>query len=222
MPRPPKDLVEALGALETTYLSDAMNRFGGMDGNVRAVQAGMRMAGPAVTVRVPPGDNLMVFKAFDVAEPGDVIVIESRGHVSVAQWGDITSMMAHGLKLAGMVTDGSVRDLKGSCEVGFPVFAQPWTTANGALKDGPGEVNVPVAVGNVPVLPGDIVVGDQIGVVVVPRRDAEAVLEKARGVAEYEVKKIQEIRAGGLIPDWLRSTLEKKGCEILEDRQWDD
>jgi len=215
--RPPAELVAALGSLETTYLADAMNRFGGLGSNVRPADPAMRMAGPAVTVRVPPGDNLMVYKAFEVAQPGDVIVIEARGYLSVAQWGDLTSMIGKRLGLAGVVTDGSLRDLKGICEVGFPVFAQPVIVPNGALKDGPGEVNVPVAVGGVPILPGDIVVGDSHGVVIVPRRDAEIVLDRGRKVADQEAHKLQELADGKLIPDWLAGSLRQKGCEIIDD-----
>src|SRR4051794_36471080 len=186
IPRIPASVVKAIGELETPYLSDAMNRFGGMDGNLRPAAPAMRAAGPAITVRVAPGDNLMVYKAFEVAQPGDVLVIEARGFTSVAQWGDVTSLLAHKLGLGGMVTDGSLRDVKGICEVGFPVFAKDCIVPNGSLKDGPGEVNVPVSVGNVPVLPGDIVVGDSYGVVVIPRRDAEAVLAKARALLHAE------------------------------------
>src|SRR5262249_32069546 len=160
----------------------AMNRFGGMDANLRPAAPAMRAAGPAITVRVPPGDNLMVYKAFEVAQPGDVLVIEARGYTSVAQWGDVTSLIAQTLARGGMVTAGSLRDIRGICDVGFPVFAKPVTVPNGSLKDGPGEVNVPVAVGNVPVLPGDIVVADSHGVVVVPRRDAEGVLSRAQAL----------------------------------------
>jgi regulator of RNase E activity RraA len=213
--RPPRSLVEGLGELESTYISDAMNRFGGMDANILPADPAMRLAGPAVTVRVPPGDNLMVYKAFEVAQPGDILVIEARGYTSVAQWGDLTSMIARRLGLGGVVTDGSLRDLAGIREVGLPVFAKPWIVPNGALKDGPGEVNVPVAVGGVPVLPGDIVVGDANGVVVVPRLDAEVVLAQARAVAASEVKKIKEFEEGKLIPDWLADTLRQKGCEII-------
>jgi len=217
--RPPADLVAALGRLETVYLSDAMNRFGGMDRNIRPADAAMRLAGPAVTVRVAPGDNLMVFRALEVAQPGDVIVIESRGFTQVAHWGDITSMIAQTRRLAGMVTDGSVRDLKGICEVGLPVFSQPVTTPNGALKDGPGEVNVPVAVGNVPVLPGDIVVGDANGVVVVPRRDAAAVLARASAMAEAEAKKIQQIRSDKL--EFPPAVRDGKSADVYG-ALWDD
>ena len=157
--------------------------------------------------------------ALFVAQPGDVIVIEARGFTTVAQWGDLTSKIARELRLAGMVTDGSVRDLRGICEVGLPVFSRPAVTPNGARKNGPGEVNVPVAVGGVPVLPGDIVIGDANGVVVVPRADAEVVLEKGRAVAASEVKKIAEIQAGQCIPDWLPGTLQQMGCEILHEER---
>lgn len=215
--RPSVELVAALGELETTYLSDAMNRFGGMGSNIRPADPRMRLAGPAITVRVPPGDNLMVYQAFEVAQRGDVIVIEARGYTSVAQWGDLTSIIGKKLGLAGVVTDGSLRDLKGICEVGFPVFARPVIIPNGALKDGPGEVNVPVAVGGVPILPGDIVVGDSHGVVVVPRGDAEIVLDRARKVAEQEAHKLQELTEGKLIPGWLEESLRQKGCEIVDD-----
>jgi regulator of RNase E activity RraA len=220
IPRIPASVVKAIGELETPYLSDAMNRFGGMDANLRPAASAMRAAGLAITVRVPPGDNLMVYKAFEVAQPGDVLVIEARGYTSVAQWGDVTSLIAQKLGLGGMVTDGSLRDIKGICEVGFPVFAKPWTVPNGSLKDGPGEVNVPVAVGNVPVLPGDVVVADSHGVVVIPRRDAEAVLAKARTILRAEEEKVAQIHAGHVRAGWLKAALDQKGCEIL-DREWE-
>lgn len=217
--RPPRQLVDELAKLETTWISDAMNRFGGMDVNIRPAGPEMRCCGPAVTVRVPPGDNLMVYKAFEVAQPGDVIVIESRGYTQVAQWGDLTSMIGKGLKLAGAVMDGSLRDLKGIQEVGLPVFAKPVIVPNGSLKDGPGEVNVPVSVGGVPVLPGDIIVADSNGVVVVPRDDAEVVLEKTKKVAAAEAKKITEFGQGKYLPTDLNQTLDDKGCEEI-DREW--
>jgi regulator of RNase E activity RraA len=213
--RPPAAVVAGLGELETTFVTDAMNRFGGMDANVRPADPAMRLAGPAVTVRVPPGDNLMVYKAMEIAQPGDIIVIEARGFTSVAQWGDLVSMIGRGLGLGGMVTDGSLRDRAGIRAAGFPVFAADWLVPNGARRNGPGEVNVPVAVGGVPVLPGDVVLGDANGVVVVPRDDAAAVLEAAQAVAEYEKARLQEFAKGKLIPSWLESSLREKGCEIL-------
>lgn len=214
--RPPREIVEGFRTLESTWVSDAMNRFGGMDGNILPADPAMRCVGPAVTVRVAPGDNLMVYKAFEVAQPGDVLVIESRGFTSVAQWGDLTSMIGKGMGIAGAVMDGSLRDLKSIREVGLPVFAKQWNVPNGALKDGPGEVNVPVAVGGVPVLPGDVVVADGNGVVIVPRSDAADVLDKARQVMAYEAAKIKEFEAGKYLPDGLTDELARKGCEIID------
>jgi regulator of RNase E activity RraA len=160
----------------------------------------------------------MVFRAFEVAHPGDVIVIESRGYTSVAQWGDLMSLVAKQLGLGGMVTDGSLRDVTGISESGFPVFAQSVITPNGAIKDGPGEVNVPVAVGGVPVLPGDIVVGDSHGVVVVPRKDARVVVSRARANVAAETLIVERIKSGRIDEDWLRPAAkiaDAKGCEVV-------
>ena len=213
--RVPAEIVAGFAALETTAVTDAMNRFGSLDPSVQPVAPGMRLCGPAVTVRLPPGDNLMVYKAFEVAQPGDILILEARGLRTVAHWGDLTSRIAARLQLGGMVTDGVVRDLGGIREVGLPVFAQPGFVSNGGRKNGPGEVNVPVAVGGVPVLPGDLILGDENGVVVVPRADAAVVLERTRRIVAGEAEKIREIQEGQPIPGWLTSTLEKLGCEIV-------
>ena len=215
IPRPGADLIAGFRDIETTFVTDAMHRFYGMAGGVQPAVPGMRCCGPAVTVRVAPGDNLMVYAAFEVAQPGDVLVIESRGFTSVAQWGDQTSMAARKLGLAGVVMDGAVRDLDGIGEVGFPVFALPVVVPNGALKDGPGEVNVPVAVGGVPVLPGDVVVADSSGVAVVPRDDAAAVLARARALSDAEPDKVARIEAGGTVPGELHDWLRAKGVEVV-------
>ena len=214
--RPPREVVAAYEGMETVYLSDAMNRFGGMAGNIRPAEPTMRLFGPAVTVRVPPGDNLMVYKAFAVAQPGDVLVIETRGCTSVAEWGDLASAAAKGLGLAGVVTDGVLRDLAGIRAVGLPVFAQPIVVPDGARRNGPGEVNVPVAVGGVPVLPGDMIVGDESGVVVIPRADAAAVLAEARALAAGEIEKQREFAEGKLIPEGLDELLRRRGCEMVD------
>ncbi|HEX4214027.1 MAG TPA: RraA family protein [Candidatus Dormibacteraeota bacterium] len=213
--RPPAEVVAGFQDVDSTFVTDAMHRFYGMHGNIRPAAPGMSCCGPAVTVRVAPGDNLMVYAAFEVAQPGDVLVIESRGFTSVAQWGDQTSLAARKLGLAGVVMDGSIRDLDGIVEVGFPVFSQPVVVPNGALKDGPGEVNVPVAVGGVPVLPGDIVVATSSGVAVVPRDDAAAILTRARALVDAEPGKMARIEAGRTVPDELEGWLRSKGVEMV-------
>lgn len=211
------EVAAGFATLETTCVTDAMHRFGSLDPEVQPVAPGMRLCGPAVTVRLPPGDNLMVYKAFELARPGDVLVLEARGLRTVAHWGDLTSQVAAKLGLGGMVTDGVVRDIGGIRDAGLPVFARPGFVANGGRKNGPGEVNVPVAVGGVPILPGDLVLGDDNGVVIVPRADAEAVLARARKIAAGEEAKVREIQAGNCIPDWLAPTLARLGCEIVEE-----
>ena len=213
--RPPREVTAGFAELDNTFATDAMHRFLGMAGNIRPLAPGMRCCGPATTVRVPPGDNLMVYAAMEVAQPGDVLVIESRGFTAVAQWGDQTSLAARELGLAGVVMDGSVRDPEGIVEVGLPVFSLPVVVPNGALKDGPGEVNVPVAVGGVPVLPGDLILGGASGVVVVPRLDAAAVLARARALAAAEPGKMAKLGGGHPLPDELHEWLEAKGVEVV-------
>lgn len=213
--RPPREVTEGFADLDSTFVTDAMHRFYGMAGNIRPLAPGMRCSGPAVTVRVPPGDNLMVYAALEVARPGDVLVIESRGFTAVAQWGDQTSLAARELGLAGVVMDGSVRDPEGILEVGLPVFSLPVVVPNGALKEGPGEVNVPVAVGGVPVLPGDVIVAGASGVVVVPRGDAPEVLTRARALAAAEPGKMAKIGDGHPLPDQLPGWLRAKGVEVI-------
>ena len=213
--RPSSAVLKLYEHVESTHVSDAMNRFGGMDLNIRPASPEMRVVGPAVTVRTRPGDNLMMYKAIEIASPGDVIVIENRGYTTVASWGDLISMIAKALGLGGVVTDGGVRDIEGIRRVGFPVFARDWYSPLGAFKDGPGEVNVPIACGGVAVLPGDVVVADANGVVVVPKADAEAVGRKAIEIAEGEKHKIRAMGEGKLIPEWLNQTLKDKGCTIV-------
>lgn len=212
--RPPAEVLALFESVESTHVSDAMHRFYGMDLNIRPVSPEMRAVGPALTVRTRPGDNLMVFKALEIAAPGDILVIEHRGYTTVAAWGDLVSMVAQKVGVAGVVTDGGIRDRAGIIKVGVPVFAQDVQSPQGSLKDGPGEVNVPVACGGVPVLPGDVIVADVNGVVVVPRADAEAVGRKAIEIAAYEQNRIREIEAGDLIPASINKTLKDKGCLI--------
>jgi 4-hydroxy-4-methyl-2-oxoglutarate aldolase len=176
--RPPEDAIREFSRFSAPDISDAMHRSGAMDGGVCAVNEVLRVAGPAITVRLPAGDNLMIYRALEVCRPGDVLVIETRRSALTAIWGDKLSRMAKKAGVAGMVTDGCVRDRAGIREIGLPVFASPIRIANGPHKNGPGEVNTPVSVGGVVVLPGDLVVGDGDGVVVVHRMDIAAVLEE--------------------------------------------
>jgi regulator of RNase E activity RraA len=212
--RPPRHLVEPFREFATCNVCDALGRFGAMHYTIKPVVPGWRVAGPAITVRTRPCDNLVIYKALELAQPGDVLVITNHEYETNATWGDLTSMIGKARGLAGMVTDGLVRDIAGLREVGLPVFARG-LTPNSPLKDGPGEVNVPVSCGGVIVNPGDIIVGDEDGVVVVPREDAELVIARTRAIVAKEEKTVKEIQSGSLIPDWVDRTLAEKGCQIV-------
>ncbi len=212
--RPSPEVLAAFDGVESTHVSDAMHRFLAMEGSIKPAGAGMSVVGPAVTVRARAGDNLVVYAALDVAQPGDVVVIETRGHRTTAVWGDLVSMAARELGIGGMVTDGVIRDRAGVVEAGVPVFAAGDDPAQGAYKDGPGEVNTPIACGGVPVLPGDVVVADANGVVVVPRADAEAVARSAHSILANEATRVASITGGDPIAGSVRQSLREKGYDL--------
>jgi len=205
------DVVRELGQLQTVFLSDAMRKFNAMDARVRPIVPGIPLSGPAFTVRPAPGDNLAVYMALDRARPGDVLVIESRGLTSVAQWGDLTSAIAKKAGIAGAVMDGAIRDRAGIVRAGLPVFAAPDPIATGGTRLGPGELNVPVAVGGVAVCAGDIIVGDDDGVVVVPAAYAGQVLERARVLAGDDVVKMTAAESGATSWGWLPEAQARAG-----------
>lgn len=180
---PDAEVIRALAAIDTTDLSDAMHAALHMEPGIRAIHPGMRaFAGPAVTVSVPTGAQDVRRVAMDLAQPGDVLVIDARGITTFAVLG---GNLAKGLAdkgLAGVVIDGAVRDWREIEGHGLPVLARGFTLA-ASPKTGQGEVNVPVACGGVVVHPGDVIVADSNGVVVVPREGAEAVARKAGGAA---------------------------------------
>lgn len=215
VPRPPAGLVAEFVGAATGNLGDALGRSAAMDARVKPVGPGMRCCGVAVTVRCPPGDNLVVWKAVELAQPGDVLVVATGGYTGHSVWGDLTSRVAVARGLAGLVTDGAVRDVDGIVESGLPVFAAA-VTPNSPQKDGPGELNVPVVCGGQRVEPGDVVVGDGDGVVVVPRREAEAALVELRRVQRYEHDRMAAIGRGELIPGWVDRLLDERGAEIVD------
>ena len=188
---PVPELVHRFGAFGAADVSDMMNRLYTMNPAIKPVTPReLRLLGPACTVKVFPGDNLMVHKSLDLANPGDVLVIDASSSMMTAVIGDLVSTKARHRGIAGVVVDGLVRDLDGILALGdFPVFARG-TTPLGPLHRGPGEVNYPVSVGGIVVNPGDVIVGDADGVVVVPQGSAESMLRRldarAAAAAEYQ------------------------------------
>jgi regulator of RNase E activity RraA len=215
LPAPPRlgdELLKRFAGLTSTTLADAMGRFNFMDEGIRS-RSGLRLCGLAVTVNTRAADNLMVHKALEVAAPGDVIVVAAGGGMRTAVFGDLMCRTAVARRLGGIVVDGAIRDVEGITSLGFPAFSRS-VSPGSCDKDGPGEVNVPVACGSVVVMPGDVVVGDADGVTVVPRGDAEEVLRLAAGFIERESARIREIGAGVHIKPDVDETLRAKGVIV--------
>ena len=206
-------LVRQFRNVVVAHLSDCMNRLPGADG-LDPMHKGGQMLGVALTVRVAPGDNLMVHKAIDMAGPGDVIVVDAGGDLSQAIIGEIMSTLAARRGVAGMVIDGAVRDSGARAKSRFPVYARG-VTHRGPYKNGPGEINVPVSIGGMVVCPGDIVVGDDDGVVAVPVDIAAIVLKAAKAKAKDEDATLSALRKGKKVDrSWVDKALRAKGCSF--------
>lgn len=212
LPSPPRlsrDLVERFRGLASPNLADAMGRFNFMDPGIQS-RSGLALCGLAVTVNCRPADNLMVHKALQVAEPGDVIVVSTCGNVTSAVFGELMCHTAVAARLGGIVVDGAIRDVDGIVRLGLAAFSRA-VCPGSCDKDGPGEINVPISCGGTVVSPGDIVVGDRDGIVVVARSNAEEVLDLVAQLMERERARIAEIEAGGLFKPEIDASLRKKG-----------
>ena len=190
--RPDPALVERLAKLPAANIGDAMDRLGVADSAIQAIWKGARLAGPAFTVWTRPGDNQGIHRALQQAQPGDVIVVAGGGDTSRALLGELIGERALNQRIAGFALDGAARDAETLGEIGMPVFARA-TTPAGPYKDGPSRLGTPIAFGGVPVLPGDIVVGDSDGIVVVPQAQAEQVAEAAEAVFADETSRRRAI-----------------------------
>ena len=211
LPSPPRldaSVVAAFRGLASSNVADAMGRFGFMDPGIQS-RSGLPLCGLAITVNTRPGDNLMVHKALQLAEPGDIVVVSTNGNTTSAVFGELMCRTAIARGLGGLVVDGAIRDAEGMTALGFPAFSRT-VTPGSCDKDGPGEINVPVSCGGVAVHPGDIVVGDRDGIVVVPRADAAAVLELVRAVVKNEELRVAEIQSGKVFKADIDETLRKK------------
>lgn len=210
--RPDPSLVEGFRAFPTPSISDLTNRLYAMVPAIGTMTGpDLPILGPACTVKVYPGDNLMVHKALDVARPGDVIVVDTNASTMTAVLGDLVSTKARHRQVAGFVVDGLIRDLPAIRALGdFPVFARG-VTPMGPLHRGPGEIGYPIAAGGVVVHPGDIVVGDLNGVVIVPRDTAAELLERLRERAAAESEYERAVARGDFSNAWVDATLEAGG-----------
>ena len=207
--RPDASLVRQFAGLASSNLADAMGRFHFMDPGI-TMRTGLPLCGVALTVMARPADNLMVHKAVELALPGDILVVDTCGNTTSAVFGELMGTSAMAARLGGLVVDGAIRDVSGLAELGFPAFSRS-VSAGACDKDGPGEINVPISCGHTVVMPGDIIVGDPDGVVVVPREDAEAVLALVLALKDREIKRVAEIRSGVVFKAEINETLRSKG-----------
>lgn len=189
-------LLTAARAQGTATLHEAAGRIGALPGAIKPVAPLMRVAGPAFTVQVPAGDNLAIHRALYAAEPGDVLVVATSGGLEWGYWGEILNEAAMALGLGGLVIDGGVRDTHVLAEQEFPVFSNG-VCIRGTLKGiAPHTLGQPVAIGDVVIRPGDLVVGDRDGVLVLPPETVEAAVEHGRRREAGEAEKIAKLRAG--------------------------
>ena len=204
-------IVERAAGFAASILADVAGRRGTLDGRIQPLAPAMRLAGPAFTVEVRAGDNLMIHTAMTMAKHGDILVIDGKADRTCALMGSIMINACKKLGIGGVVIDGAVRDTEELRELGFPVYAI-CANPNGPTKFVPGRINWPISCGGIAIRPGDLLVGDADGVVVVEREKAGSLLDDAAKKVADERARIAEIVAGkNLQPKWLDGSLRAAG-----------
>jgi RraA family protein len=214
-PRLAPEIIQGFSEFETPDISDIMNRLYTMSSELHNVVNDKPLVGLACTVKVYPGDNLMVHKALDIAKPGDVVVVDAGGYTATAVFGDLVARKASHLGIAGFIIDGLTRDLPGLRKVGLPVYAKG-VTPIGPLHRGPGEVNYPISCGGIVVNPGDLVVADPNGIAVVRKDFAQELLGRLRTRSEALREYIASVERGDFSNEWVDRELHNAGCETLD------
>lgn len=213
--RAPKELIEKFKDFETPDVSDMMNRLYTMNQEIQNRVNDMAICGPAVTVKVFPGDNLMVHKALDIVQPGDVIVIDAGSSSMNGVLGDLISTKAKHRGVVGFIIDGLVRDVPAIKEIGMPVYARGITPI-GPLHRGPGEINFPISCGGIVVNPGDIILGDECGVIVIRQDFAAELLERVTKQRDSLKAYVEKVRQGIFSNDWVDVTLKEQNCLFVD------
>lgn len=178
--------------IPTTCISDTMEGLNNLDPNIKPLKESYKVAGRAFTVKMPVGDNLVVLKAIREAKPGDVLVIDAKGDTYRAIAGDFIVGMAQTLGIKGIVVDGVIRDIEGTKQLNYPVFCKG-TTIAASSKAGMGEINIPISCGGQTIHPGDIIVGDADGVVVIPQYFEEEAMERSLDKLNKDIKRAEKV-----------------------------
>jgi regulator of RNase E activity RraA len=210
--RSDRSLVEAFAKIPSAIISDNLNRMVAAGPTVRPMHKGGTLAGTALTVKTRPGDNLMIHKAADMAQPGDVIVVDAGGDLTNALIGELIVSHARSRGVVGFVVNGAVRDMDVIAVDDYPIYGAG-VSHRGPYKDGPGEVNVPISLDGMVIAPGDIIIGDLDGVVCIPREEAESVLAASRAQLDKEAGIQAAIAGAGWDRAWVDEILKAKGCE---------
>jgi len=214
-PRIGAEYVAAFRDLPVANVSDSMSRLAAFGPELRPMHASGVLAGPALTVRSRPGDNLMLHKAIDMAQPGDVIVLDAGGDMTNSVMGEL--MLAHAIRrgVAGFVLHGAIRDAEAIHTRNLPLYACG-ITHRGPYRTGPGEIGFPISLGGSVINPGDLILGDADGVVAVPREEAETILAATRKKHAAETQQMAETEAGTLNRAWVDKALEEAGCVWID------
>lgn len=204
-------IVQKASKFAASILADVAGRRGTLDGRITPLSHSTRLAGPAFTIEVRAGDNLMIHAAMSMAKPGDILVVDGKADRTCALMGSIMINACKKLGLAGVILDAAHRDTEELLELGFP-FYSVGSNPNGPTKFVPGRINWPISCGGVAINPGDLIVGDADGVVVVEREKAESLLDLAAKKVADERERIADIVAGkNLRPKWLEGSLRAAG-----------
>lgn len=210
--RPEKRLIEGLRNLPVANIDDCMNRISAVDSSIKPMNK-EPLIGCAFTVKCPAGDNLMFHKALDLAKEGDIIVVAAGGGIERSLCGEIMVAYAKSKGIAGFLVDGCIRDVDAIAKIDFPVYAKG-VTPNGPYKNGPGEINVPVSFAGQVICPGDIIIGDGDGVIIIKPEEAEELIKKTVEKNNQEIQTFKDIDKGVYDRRWVDKTLKNLGCQF--------
>ena len=217
-PEAPQELLDAFSTIPAANISDTMGRLVGMHPRIKLQSAPKNPinVGRALTIKTRSGDNLMLHKALNMAKPGDVIILSNDGGESYRSLiGEIMFTYLASTGAAGIVIDGPIRDIDAVREMELPIYGTG-TNPAGPYKEGPGEINVPISCGGISVNPGDIIVMDADGVIVIPLQEAETVLKNARAFQEKDEAKLLAAQEGRAKRDWVDDLIANKDVEIID------